>query len=62
MPYCKMCCSENAKSNRLIPKECLSKTKKCNKCNIEKDIESFWNSKTNKDGKDNKCRDCHKKK
>lgn len=61
MPYCKTCCSENAKSNRLIPKECLSKTKKCNKCNIEKDIESFWNSKTNKDGKDNKCRDCHKK-
>ena len=61
MPYCKMCCSENAKNNRLIPKECLSSSKKCNKCNIEKDIESFWNSKSNKDGKDNKCRDCHKK-
>jgi hypothetical protein len=60
MSYCKMCCSENAKNNRLIPKECLSKTKKCNKCEIEKDIESFWNSKSNKDGKDNKCRDCHK--
>ena len=62
MSYCKTCCSENAKNNRLIPKECLSKTKKCNKCDIEKDIESFWNSKSNKDGKDNKCRDCHKKK
>ena len=62
MSYCKMCCSENAKNNRLIPKECLSKTKKCNKCNIEKDIENFWNSKSNKDGKDNKCRDCHKNK
>jgi hypothetical protein len=62
MSYCKTCCSENAKNNRLIPKECLSKTKKCNKCDLEKDIESFWNSKSNKDGKDNKCRDCHKKK
>jgi hypothetical protein len=60
MSYCKMCCSENAKNNRLIPKECLSKTKKCKQCNIEKDIENFWNSKSNKDGKDNKCRDCHK--
>lgn len=60
MSYCKTCCSENAKNNRLMPKECLSKTKKCNKCNIEKDIENFWNSKSNKDGKDNKCRDCHK--
>jgi len=60
MPYCKICCRENAKNNRLIPKECLSTSKKCNKCNIEKDIESFWNSKSNKDGKDNKCRDCHK--
>ena len=60
MSYCKTCCSENAKSKRLIPKECLS-NKKCNQCELEKDIECFWNNKSNKDGKDNKCRDCHKK-
>jgi hypothetical protein len=28
MPYCKICCRENAKNNRLIPKECLSTSKK----------------------------------
>jgi hypothetical protein len=59
MPYCKTCCSENAKSKRLIPKEC-STSKKCNQCDLEKNIECFWNNKSNKDGKDNKCRECHK--
>lgn len=41
MSYCKTCCSENAKNNRLIPKECVLTSKKCNKCNIEKDIERY---------------------
>ena len=60
MPWCKNCCSEHAKKERLKPKTLLSEVKTCNSCNKELNISNFWNSKTNKDGKDNKCKSCHK--
>ena len=60
MSYCKKCCSENAKLRRLEPKTQVSNIKKCNTCLNKLDITSFWNSSSNKDGKDNKCKNCHK--
>jgi len=60
MSYCKKCCSENAKARRLEAKTQVSDTKKCNACLNELDITFFWNSSSNKDGKDNKCKNCHK--
>ena len=35
--------------------------KKCNKCNLEKNITSFCKNKSKKDGLDIYCRDCNKK-
>ena len=60
MSYCKKCCSENAKNRKSQPKSEISTTKKCNKCLNDLDITCFWNSSSNKDGKDNKCKNCHK--
>jgi hypothetical protein len=61
MSWCKTCCSTHAKTKRAEPKENVSDTKKCNTCSEELSIECFWNSKSTKDGKDNKCKECHKK-
>ena len=57
--WCKKCCSEYAKNQRSIPKVAPS-FKKCNQCLKELSIENFWNNKSIKDGKDNKCTTCHK--
>lgn len=49
--------TENERTIVKMKKEILE-TKICKKCNIEKDINEFYNSNTIKSGRSNKCRDC----
>jgi len=60
MPNCKKCCSENAKQLRSLEPEYVPDLKACNQCNTKLSIECYWNNKSNKDGKDNKCITCQK--
>lgn len=63
MSYCKSCCSKKSKMYRLEPKnDPTPESKVCNQCSKKLEIKYFWNSKSNKDGKDNKCKHCHKEK
>jgi hypothetical protein len=59
--FCKDCISIQNKK-RLVKTNSTSESEKiCNCCNILLSIEKFWNSKSNNDGKYNKCSDCCKK-
>ena len=62
--YCKTCINTKGKKTRQDNEQkCTLLSKKCNTCKEDLQIELFWNCKTNKkDGKDNKCIKCHKKK
>jgi hypothetical protein len=60
--FCKDCISIQNKNKRLVKTNSTSESEKiCNCCNILLSIEKFWNSKSNNDGKYNKCSDCCKK-
>jgi len=59
--YCKLCKKARAfkAQQSLVVTPVLIKT--CNTCKKDLPAESFWVKKANKDGRENKCKDCHKK-
>jgi hypothetical protein len=58
---CKFCVSKKTKETIETVKE-TPESKCCNTCTKELSITKFWNCKSNKDGKNNRCIDCCKQK
>lgn len=59
MSCCKSCWNEFNRTKSATQEAEL--IKKCTRCKVDREISLFFTKKTNKDGKDNKCKSCHKK-
>lgn len=59
--YCKPCLADRRKNSSNIEHTSPGTTKECRVCKKSLPIDSFWAKKASKDGKNNKCKECHKK-